>query len=191
MINFYELFFHFFYSNQLDQVEDKIFLFCLLFAIFFILSYTIFLFFSNFFSLFCSEKIKNSNFKEIMIFIFAIISSASFSFFCIKEITKMKKKEFYKIAKTNKLNINYEKFFSEKKKLYDFCSERNNFLYSKYNDNFCKIEYGYVNENTVNKVFNELYSTSNNKSKEKNKNVEKAIRFIKEEKIQIKVNNEK
>ena len=199
MINFYELFYDFLSSNQFDQFENKFFLFCLLFFIFFLLFYVIYLFFL---SLFYSGEIElNLNFKEIMIFIFAIISSVSFSCFGMKEIKKMKKKEFYKIAKANKLNINYEKFISEKKKLNDFCSERK--LYSKYEDNFCKIETGNIvndvfnfsedtiNKDTVNKVFNELYSTSNNKNKTKNKAVEEAIKFIKENKIQIKVNNKK
>ena len=134
-----------------------------------------------------------SNKFNIIFTIFTIFLSISLLFFLIKTIKNDDKEKFYKIAKMNKLNINYDNFISENKKLYDFCikinKDKKSLLYKKYNDYFCKIENGDVNSDTINEVFNELYSTIN--TNEKNKAVEEAIQFIKEDKIQIKVNNKK
>ena len=188
MINFYELF-------NLTKINFQ----QILLIIFLSLMAPIIIF-DSIFDIFNLKKYQKNNFNKIFT-IFTIIISIASTFLLIKTIKNEKKEKFYKIAKANKLNINYEKFISEKKKLNDFCSERK--LYSKYEDNFCKIETGNIvndvfnfsedtiNKDTVNKVFNELYSTSNNKNKTKNKAVEEAIKFIKENKIQIKVNNKK
>ena len=184
MINFYELFNSIFINDFISTFGFFIISLGIVFIIFFIVFGLIF---------------DNLDFGINILFV--IIISVISTFFIIRVMEKRSKDKFYKITKINHLNINYEKFISEKKKLNDFCSERK--LYSKYEDNFCKIETGNIvndvfnfsedtiNKDTVNKVFNELYSTSNNKNKTKNKAVEEAIKFIKENKIQIKVNNKK
>ena len=180
MINFYELFNSIFINDFF--VTFLIFLgsFSAFFAIFvFILG-------------FIFEII---DYKRIRNILFIIIISIISPVFIIRVMEKSSKDKFYKITKINHLNINYENFILENKKLKNFCininEERKYLLYSKYDDDFCKIEEntGDVNMDTVNEVFNELYSTIN--TNEKNKAVEEAINFIKENKIQIKVNNEK
>ena len=180
MINFYELF-------NLTKINFQ----QILLIIFLSLMAPIIIF-DSIFDIFNLKKYQKNNFNKIFT-IFTIIISIASTFLLIKTIKNEKKEKFYKIAKANKLNINYENFISENKKLYNFCKkinkEKKSLLYKKYNDYFCKIEDGDVNSDTVNEVFNELYLTNN--KKEKNESVEEAIKFIKEEKIQIKVDNKK
>ena len=135
---------------------------------------------------FKKHKKKSKKYNEIYVFniifiILIIVLSIASTFFLIKTIKNENKEKFYKMAKTNKLNIDYDNFILENKKLYNFCikinKEKKSLLYKKYNDYFCKIEEntGNVNSDTVNEVFNQLYSTNN--KKEKNESVEKAIKF--------------
>ena len=179
MINFHEL------CNSIF-INDFVFTF----GIFIISSSIIFIIFVFIFEVFFTNF--NFEFKENLIttIIFITISIIS-TFFIIRVMEKNSKEKFYKVAKTNNLNINYDNFILENKKLKNFCKtineERKYLLYSKYDNDFCKIENGDVNSDTINEVFNELYSTIN--TNEKNKAVEEAIQFIKEDKIQIKVNN--
>ena len=184
MINFYELF------NLTLKTDSLTILFFLICS--FVIAIAIFYFIFVIFSKDKDAELEFKGKKLIKNIIFMIITIMLF-FFSIKVIEKFEKEKFYKIAKMNKLNINYENFISENKKLKNFCKnineERKYLLYSKYDNNFCKIEDGDVNSDTVNEVFNELYSTNNTKGK--NKAVEEAIKFIKENKIQIKVNNKK
>ena len=180
MINFYELFNSIFINDFISTFGFFIISLGIVFIIFFIVFGLIF---------------DNLDFGINILFV--IIISVISTFFIIRVMEKRSKDKFYKITKINHLNINYEKFISENKKLKDFCininEDRKYLLYSKYDDDFCKIEEntGNVNIDTVNDVFNELYSTSENKNKEKNESVEEAIKFVKEDKIQIKVNNKK
>ena len=173
MINFYELF-------NLTKINFQ----QILLIIFLSLMAPIIIF-DSIFDIFNLKKYQKNNFNKIFT-IFTIIISIASTFLLIKTIKNEKKEKFYKIAKANKLNINYENFISENKKLYEFCLKKRR--KTEY-ENFCKIEDEDVNSDTINKVFNELY-TSNNRI-EKNKLVEEAIQFIKKDKIQIKVNNEK
>ena len=185
MINFYELFNSIFINDFMFTFGIFIISLGIIFIIFFLVLGIIFDFLDGFFDF----SIRNT----IFIIIIFVIST----FFIIRAMEKRSKDKFYKITKINHLNINYEKFISENKKLKDFCininEERKYLLYSKYDNDFCKIEEstGNVDINTANDVFNELYSTSENKSEEKNEEIEKAIKFIKGNEIQIKVNNKK
>ena len=184
MINFYELFNLTFKTDSLTILFDLICSFVI-----FVTSYYLI------FVILLKDKDAKLQFKGKILIKFIIFMTITIMliFFSIKGIEKLEKEKFYKIAKMNKLNINYDNFILENKKLKNFCKtineERKYLLYSKYNNDFCKIENGDVNSDTINKVFNELYSTSNNKNKTKNKAVEEAIQFIKEKKIQIKIDN--
>ena len=128
----------------------------------------------------------NSNLKGILILstITIFVVAIPLISFIQAEKEKKAKENFYKVIKIHKLDIDYYNFISENKKLYEFCLEKRR--KTEY-ENFCKIEDEDVNSDTLNEVFNELY-TSNNRI-EKNKLVEEAIQFIKENKIQIKIDN--